>query len=33
MKENYKGKEDLILELPEGYDVYNMDYLSVYCIQ
>lgn len=32
MNENYYGAT-LILDLPEGHDIYNVDWLSVYCEQ
>ncbi len=31
MKEEYRGREDLILELPDEYDIYNISWISVYC--
>ncbi|CAB3399362.1 unnamed protein product [Caenorhabditis bovis] len=29
--ENYRGGKDIILELPENYDIFHIDWISVYC--
>jgi hypothetical protein len=31
MSIKYRGGKDIILDLPENYDVYHIDFLSVYC--
>jgi len=33
MNERYRGGQDIIIDLPEGYDVYHIDLLSVYCFK
>lgn len=31
MNERYRGGQDIVVELPEDYDVHHIDWLSVYC--
>uniref|UniRef100_A0A8R1DR60 DM13 domain-containing protein n=1 Tax=Caenorhabditis japonica TaxID=281687 RepID=A0A8R1DR60_CAEJA len=31
ISENYRGGKDIILELPENYDIFHIDWISVYC--
>jgi hypothetical protein len=31
MSIKYRGGKDIILDLPENYDVYHIDFLSVFC--
>lgn len=31
MNIKYRGGKDIIIDLPENYDVYHIDFLSVYC--
>ncbi|CAI5454615.1 unnamed protein product [Caenorhabditis angaria] len=33
ISENYKGGKDLILELPENYDIFHIDWISVFCVK
>ncbi|KAL3072103.1 hypothetical protein niasHS_016278 [Heterodera schachtii] len=33
MNERYSGGKDIFVELPEGYDVHHIDWLSVYCVR
>uniref|UniRef100_A0A914HJX7 DM13 domain-containing protein n=1 Tax=Globodera rostochiensis TaxID=31243 RepID=A0A914HJX7_GLORO len=33
MNERYTGGKDIFVELPEGYDVHHIDWLSVYCVR
>lgn len=33
IRHTYTGDQDIILELPEDYDIYHIDWLSVYCSQ
>ncbi|KAH7732099.1 DOMON domain-containing protein [Aphelenchoides avenae] len=31
MSERYRGGQDIIIDLPEGYDIDHIDWLSIYC--
>lgn len=31
MHERFRGGQDITLDLPEGYDVEHIDWLSIYC--
>ena len=31
MNERYRGGQDVIIELPEDYDIYHIDWLAIYC--
>lgn len=31
MNERYRGGKDIILDLPEEYDINHIDWLSIYC--
>uniref|UniRef100_A0A158R4J2 Protein Skeletor n=1 Tax=Syphacia muris TaxID=451379 RepID=A0A158R4J2_9BILA len=31
MSERYRGGQDIIVDLPDDYDVYHIDWLSIYC--
>lgn len=31
MNERYRGGQDIIIDLPDNYDVYHIDFLSVFC--
>ncbi|KRZ16560.1 Protein Skeletor, isoforms B/C, partial [Trichinella zimbabwensis] len=33
LKELYNGEKDIILELPEDHDIYNIDWISIYCLR
>ncbi|VDD94738.1 unnamed protein product [Enterobius vermicularis] len=31
MNERYRGGQDIIIDLPDDYDIYHIDWLSIYC--
>lgn len=31
MNERYRGGQDIIIDLPEDYDINHIDWLSIYC--